>query len=120
MKEYVKSYSAAWDSSLRVYVNFWKLSFCLSLQEFIFTALFWVIMVGLDWIGLSFAPLVHYGLIPIGGAYLVSKIRPEGIPLHHWLWSTMVFLFSKKYVSGNFESVDLEKDKLQILRRRGE
>ncbi|MBH8608734.1 TcpE family conjugal transfer membrane protein [Thermoactinomyces sp. CICC 10521] len=119
-KEWVRSYAAAWDSSIRVYINvrFFP-PFSISFQEMIFFILIEGLMLFLDQVlGISFALLIHYGVIPGLAVYFLRKLKLEGKYLHHWLLSVVRFVFSDKHVSGNLEPVELDKEKLRLLSRK--
>lgn len=69
-------------------------------------------------LGLAFAPLVHYLVIPGVIVYLLRKAKPEGKPIHQWLLSLVKYLLSDKHVGGNLEPVELSKSRLRVLSRK--
>jgi hypothetical protein len=118
-KERVYSYDAAWDSSITVYFSNRFFSFSLTMQEFFLFFFIELIMLFFDQVlGVSFALLVHYIFVPGALIWCLRKIRPEGKSIIHWLWSWMLFLIDKKRIAGNFDEVDITKNKLRILSKK--
>jgi hypothetical protein len=116
--EWIYSYHEGWTVPIRVWVKLPYLpGFFIELQIGLLLIILEGIAFVVDWLGFGFRPLTQYGVIPLGLAWGLNKIKPEGKNLYQWFFSFLRLLYTAKETNGALEPYDVRPTKLRILSR---